>query len=73
MHRLGYLFYLVNPRATYFESAEQVPAYITEAIPFFVGLIVLEQLIALWKGLQLLQLNDAITSAAQGILMEQSK
>ena len=73
MHRLGYLFYIVNPSTTYYEKGEQVPNFITDAIPFFVGMIVLEQLIVLFKGLQRMKLNDAITSAAQGILMEQSK
>ena len=73
MERLGYLFYIVNPGSTMFPDVSQVPAYITEVIPFFVGLLVVEQLIACYKGIENFKINDAITSAGQGILMEQSK
>lgn len=73
MERLGYLFYIVNPARTLFPDVAQVPAYITDAIPFFIGLLVVEQMIACYKGLQNFKINDAITSAGQGILMEQSK
>lgn len=73
MKRVGYLFYLIDPRETFFESIQQVPAYITEAIPYFVGLIIIEQLVAYLTGRNLLKVNDAITSAGQGLLMEQSK
>lgn len=73
MERLGYLFYIVNPNSTLFEDVAQVPPYITEAIPFFIGLLIVEQLIACYKGIENFKINDAITSAGQGILMEQSK
>jgi alkylglycerol monooxygenase len=73
LEEVGYLFYLVNPWKHTYSSAEDVPAYITQAIPYFVAIFVLEQLIRLWGGLGIFQVNDAITSAAQGILMEQSK
>lgn len=73
MERLGYLFYLVSPTRTCFPDASLVPSFISDAIPFFVGLLVLEQVIAFWKGIHNFKINDAITSAGQGILMEQSK
>lgn len=73
MERLGYLFYFVNPTKTLFSRPEDVPELITQAIPFFVALIVIEQIIAVYKGLPVLKVGDAITSAGQGILMEQSK
>jgi hypothetical protein len=73
MDRLGYLFYIVNPATTMFQHVDQVPAYITEAIPFFISLLIVEQVIAWYKGIQNFKINDAITSAGQGILMEQSK
>lgn len=58
MERLGYLFYLVWPSSTYYATVAQVPVYITEAIPFFVSLIVIEQLIALRRGMKTMALND---------------
>lgn len=73
MKRIGYLFYLVDPRETLFVNVDQIPAYITEAIPYFVGLILIEQIIAFITNKNLLKVNDAITSAGQGLLMEQSK
>ena len=73
MKRVGYLFYLIDPRETFFSNLNQVPVYITEAIPYFVGLIIIEQLVALITNRNLLKVNDAITSAGQGLLMEQSK
>jgi hypothetical protein len=73
MERLGYLFYIVNPNETLFSRPDEVPELITQAIPFFVALIVIEQAFAFWKGLPQLHVGDAITSAGQGILMEQTK
>lgn len=73
MKQVGYLFYLVDPRETLFTSVNQVPTYITDAIPYFVGLIIIEQLVAFITNKNLLKINDAITSAGQGLLMEQSK
>lgn len=73
MKRLGSLFYLVDPRETLFSNVDQIPAYITEAIPYFVGLIFIEQVIAFIQNKSLLKVNDTITSAGQGLLMEQSK
>lgn len=73
MKRIGYLFYLIDPGETLFSSVSQVPNYITEAIPCFVGLILIEQLLAFCLRKDLLKVNDAITSAGQGLLMEQSK
>ena len=73
MQRLAYLFYIVRPDSTFFDDVSQVPSYITEAIPFFVGLLILEQVIAFSKGIRNFKINDALTSAAQGVLMEQSK
>lgn len=73
MKRIGYLFYLVDPRETLFTTIDQIPAYITEAIPYFIGLILIEQIIAFTTNKNVLKVNDALTSAGQGLLMEQSK
>lgn len=69
----GYLFYAVRPQDSSFESVESVPDYITEVIPYFVILIVIEYAIAVYKGIQLVRINDAITSMSQGICMELTK
>lgn len=71
--RLGHLFYLVDPRDSYTIAAEKVPHYVNDAIPYFVGILIIEQIILLARHLKPLKLNDAITSASQGILMEQTK
>lgn len=71
--KVGHLFYLVDPRTTYKSNAIDVPAYVNEAIPYFAFVLLMEQLIVFYRGSKLIKINDAITSAAQGILMEQSK
>ena len=73
MERFGYLFYIVNPTRSLFQDPTQVPAYVNEAIPYFVAILFIEQVIAFYKGIQNFKINDAITSAGQGILMEQTK
>lgn len=73
LSKMGHLLYLVDPRVTMTQNASHVPAYVNEAIPYFVFILILEQLIVLHKGYKLMKLNDAITSASQGILMEQTK
>jgi alkylglycerol monooxygenase len=71
--RLGYLFYIVSPKASSFETIESVPDYITEVIPYFISLIVIEQIIAFYKGFKFIRINDAIASLSQGIFMELTK
>lgn len=71
--RVGHLFYLVDPRDSFTLTAQDVPPYVNDAIPYFVVILLLEQLVLLYRQLKPLKLNDAITSASQGILMEQTK
>ncbi|XP_054162263.1 alkylglycerol monooxygenase-like [Oppia nitens] len=71
--RLGYLFYLVDPKQSSFENINEVPDYITQVIPYFVSLIVIEQIILFAKNYRFIRVNDAIASLSQGILMELSK
>lgn len=73
MERFGYLFYIVSPTRSLFQDPTHVPAYVNEAIPYFVAILFIEQVIAFYKGIQNFKINDAITSAGQGILMEQTK
>jgi len=70
---LGRLFYIVDPRTTTFERVEDVPDYITEAIPFFVSSIILEAVIGFFvKGHRRTRINDGVTSLAQGLFMQLS-
>ena len=71
--KIGHLFYLVDPRETFKSNALDVPPYVNEAIPYFVIILFLEQIIIFYRGFKSIKLNDAITSASQGILMEQTK
>ncbi|CAG0900279.1 unnamed protein product [Darwinula stevensoni] len=67
---VGRLFYLVDPWETSFEKPEQVPDYISQAVPYFVLGIVLEEVIRWKQGKPLIPLKDSIVSLASGSLME---
>ncbi|CAG2174166.1 unnamed protein product [Oppiella nova] len=69
----GYLFYIVDPKEASYENVDSVPDYITQVIPYFVTLILIEQIITFVKSYRLIRINDAIASLSQGILMELSK
>lgn len=69
----GYLFYIVNPHDHLYNSLDQVPDYMGEAIPLFVVLIFIEQIILILKGWKKFRVHDSLISTGQGILMEQSK
>ncbi|KAK3106255.1 hypothetical protein FSP39_016156 [Pinctada imbricata] len=62
------LVYLVSPNETSFETVEDVPKYVDEAIPFFVALMLLEIPILLVKGKKLPRFNDGFSSIANGLL-----
>ncbi|XP_022247006.1 alkylglycerol monooxygenase-like isoform X2 [Limulus polyphemus] len=73
LKRLGYLFYIVDPRKHIFEKIEEVPHYINEALPLFFLGYVLELVVAKWKNKKYHRTNDTITSVSQGILNESTK
>ncbi|XP_048727922.1 alkylglycerol monooxygenase-like isoform X2 [Ostrea edulis] len=66
--RLRRLFYAVTPNETSFPTVEEVPKYVDEAIPFFIGLIILEIPILYLRGKRLPRFNDSFGSLANGIL-----
>lgn len=69
--RLGYLFYVVNPKDTVFETIEEIPNYVNEVIPLFVGFVILEAVVATIKfGKRGFRINDAVGSLSQGIISE---
>lgn len=73
LKKAGYMFYIIDPRSTYFDRIKDIPDYITEAIPYFISMIIIEQLIILIKMKKTFALNDAITSMLQGTFMQQAK
>ncbi|KAI8912653.1 alkylglycerol monooxygenase-like protein [Gorgonomyces haynaldii] len=83
--RAARLLYIVSPSKTMFESVDDVPNYIEEAIPYFVATIAMEfgfYLFSSRKGLLKhdgqheqgkMRLNDMLTSIAAGSLQQLSK
>nr|XP_022314509.1 alkylglycerol monooxygenase-like isoform X2 [Crassostrea virginica] len=62
------LFYAVTPAETSFPTVDKVPKYVDEAIPFFIGLVILEIPILYWRGKKLPRFNDSFGSLANGLL-----
>ncbi|XP_071789310.1 alkylglycerol monooxygenase-like [Asterias amurensis] len=65
------LFYAVSPNETSFETIEEVPDYLYEAVPFFLGAFLLELVISIWEG-KLNERNfvpDSISSITAGNLL----
>ncbi|MCJ8740254.1 hypothetical protein PDJAM_G00056780 [Pangasius djambal] len=63
------LFYLMSPNETSFAEVEQVPRYVQQATPFFVGMILLEVLLGWLKtGDLLIKINDGTTSLSAGMM-----
>jgi len=71
--KVGTFFYVINPNTTAFQSVEEVPNYINDAIPFFVLFIFIEWVIIWAKGEGSFRIGDTITSNAHGITMETAK
>lgn len=67
------LFYVVSPNETSFETVEEVPYYIAQAIPFFIFLIFVEYVAQVLTGKKRTRLNDGITSVGSGLFSETVK
>ncbi|XP_046333271.1 alkylglycerol monooxygenase-like [Haliotis rufescens] len=61
------MFYFVTPNETSFEKAEDVPQYIKESAPFFLGFIAVEFIVMLLRGDGKRSLNDGLTSVGAGM------
>ena len=67
---LGRMFYLVDPRIV-FERVEDVPDYISQAIPYFFLTIFVEMIVgAFVKGHRQTRINDGLMSMAAGLVMQ---
>ncbi|KAG9511096.1 Alkylglycerol monooxygenase [Fragariocoptes setiger] len=70
IHRMRYMFFMVWPTETMYESLEQVPRYVTEMFPVFVFMSVIENAVKLIQGKHLLRVNESIGSLSAGIFQE---
>lgn len=65
--------YAVTPKEASFAKLDDVPDYLNEAVPFFLGAIALEYVLAFLTRLPPARLNDAFSSIAAGTLSQLSK
>ncbi|KAJ8290631.1 hypothetical protein GJAV_G00015530 [Gymnothorax javanicus] len=63
------IFYLVTPNETSFQRVEEVPDYVHEATPVFLGMLILELVLGWAKtGSIIIKINDGVTSLSAGML-----
>ncbi|XP_033856854.1 alkylglycerol monooxygenase-like [Acipenser ruthenus] len=63
------MFYVMTPNETAFRNEEEVPDYVQQATPLFIGMLVLEFLLSWVKnGRAAIRVNDGITSLSAGVL-----
>ncbi|XP_070822847.1 alkylglycerol monooxygenase [Chaetodon trifascialis] len=63
------LFALLTPNESSFQKVEDVPHYVDQATPFFIGLMVLELVVALLKrGPSMGSIKDGLTSISAGMV-----
>lgn len=66
----GKLWYFINPYETIFEFPHEVPDYHQQVwLPFFI-LIILEQIILIFKKKKKFRLNDQMTSLSHWLFQE---
>uniref|UniRef100_A0A671UNH3 Alkylglycerol monooxygenase n=1 Tax=Sparus aurata TaxID=8175 RepID=A0A671UNH3_SPAAU len=63
------MFSMLSPNESSFEKVEDVPPYVQQATPFFVGLMVLELVLGTLKtGGSVVTISDGITSISAGMI-----
>ncbi|XP_022601894.1 alkylglycerol monooxygenase [Seriola dumerili] len=63
------MFLMLTPNESSFEKVEDVPQYVQQATPVFVGLIILELLVSLLKtGAPAVTVSDGLTSISSGMI-----
>ncbi|XP_046899119.1 alkylglycerol monooxygenase isoform X1 [Hypomesus transpacificus] len=63
------MFYMVTPNESSFQHVEDVPQYVQQATPYFVGLMLLELVVGyLMNGLPVPSISDGVTSVSAGII-----
>ncbi|CAL4066099.1 unnamed protein product, partial [Meganyctiphanes norvegica] len=67
--KIGWLFYILNPKATTFQYEEEVPDYLNEVYPFIITFTILEWIVCWAKG-DAINIIVALTSPATGFLWQ---
>ncbi|XP_059195865.1 alkylglycerol monooxygenase [Centropristis striata] len=63
------MFFMLTPNETAFQKVEEVPQYVQQATPYFVGLMVLELLVGILKtGAPVVTISDGLTSISAGMI-----
>ncbi|XP_008429160.1 alkylglycerol monooxygenase [Poecilia reticulata] len=63
------MFFMLTPNESSFEKVEEVPQYVQQATPYFVGLMLLEMAVgALMTGSPVVTLSDGLTSLSAGMI-----
>ncbi|XP_013874469.1 alkylglycerol monooxygenase [Austrofundulus limnaeus] len=63
------LFFMLTPNESSFQEVEEVPQYVQQATPFFIGLIVLEMVVGFLRtGAPVITISDGLTSVASGMI-----
>ncbi|CAK6958992.1 alkylglycerol monooxygenase [Scomber scombrus] len=63
------LFCMLTPNESSFEKVEDVPQYVQQATPFFIGLMVLELVVGVLKtGGSVVKIGDGLTSISAGMV-----
>uniref|UniRef100_A0AAX7TX51 Alkylglycerol monooxygenase n=1 Tax=Astatotilapia calliptera TaxID=8154 RepID=A0AAX7TX51_ASTCA len=63
------MFFMLTPNESSFEKVEDVPQYVQQATPFFVGLMTLELVVGFLKtGAPVITISDGITSLSAGMV-----
>ncbi|XP_036929131.1 alkylglycerol monooxygenase [Acanthopagrus latus] len=63
------MFSMLSPNESSFEKVEDVPPYVQQATPFFVGLMVVELVVGMLKtGASVVTISDGITSISAGMI-----
>ncbi|XP_061573498.1 alkylglycerol monooxygenase [Cololabis saira] len=63
------LFFMLTPNESSFAKVEEVPEYVEQATPFFVGLMVLELVVGVLKtGRPAVSISDGLTSVSAGMV-----
>ncbi|XP_045902095.1 alkylglycerol monooxygenase isoform X2 [Micropterus dolomieu] len=63
------LFFMLTPNESSFQKMEDVPQYVQQATPFFIGLMVLELVVGVLKtGAPVVTISDGLTSISAGMI-----
>ncbi|KAK5862125.1 hypothetical protein PBY51_017554 [Eleginops maclovinus] len=63
------MFFMITPNESSFQKVEDVPQYVQQATPFFIGLMVLELVVGFLKtGAPVVTLSDGLTSVSAGMI-----